>query len=539
MNYTEGTALYYWFENWLVVIGFAVSLALALWIASVTGWRIGGLLMKTLMAAAVLAALPLTLLRVGMDISVSDDLTVGYLSMGGVLGSLVLGPLYFLGRLLGRIMGREKPREPETGYGSTAPQGTAVTGITSEGETQAVAGQEAAGATQDASAATEATATAGYPGAGEPTATMGVSGEGETMQVAEGVTQPRAWLVVQSGAGAGSTLDLKAGDTTLGRSRENDYPIDDPTVSRQHAQIRLGEEGFVIYDRGSTSGTKVNGQDISRQVFRHEDLVTLGESTLVFMQPGGASRGLEEATAIVAQPGAPAETMIVEEKPGAQAWLVIKSGPSAGTTFQLKAEDTTLGRDSNNDRVVTDASVSRQHVLIRHREGQYTLYDLASTSGTHVNRDSLGGRPLQSNDVVTMGRTEFQFLQVETEGGMAEPPPGVTSERTMVLEEKPSVVAWLVAKSGPDAGKALQLRTGDTTFGREPESDHVLQDPAVSRSHALVRFHEGRFTLHGMASRGGTKVNGEALVGRVLQANDVITLGRTELAFMRVETQSS
>ena len=96
ITYEEGTLLWYWYEDWIVVGGFAVALVVAAWVTARSGWGAGGLLIKGLMAAAVLAALPLTLVRLAVDIDVSDDSTLGYLSLAGAIGSLVIGLPYLV-----------------------------------------------------------------------------------------------------------------------------------------------------------------------------------------------------------------------------------------------------------------------------------------------------------------------------------------------------------------------------------------------------------------------------------------------------------
>ncbi len=48
----------------------------------------------------------------------------------------------------------------------------------------------------------------------------------------------------------------------LGRSRDCDIVIDDSNVSRRHAEIRPGDEGWAIADLGSTNGVTVNGRSI-------------------------------------------------------------------------------------------------------------------------------------------------------------------------------------------------------------------------------------------------------------------------------------
>jgi diguanylate cyclase (GGDEF)-like protein len=52
-------------------------------------------------------------------------------------------------------------------------------------------------------------------------------------------------------------------ETTLGRSTDNTFPLDDMTVSRNHATIKMDAHGVVsLIDQGSTNGTFVNGRRV-------------------------------------------------------------------------------------------------------------------------------------------------------------------------------------------------------------------------------------------------------------------------------------
>lgn len=70
--------------------------------------------------------------------------------------------------------------------------------------------------------------------------------------------------------------------TTIGRTDQNQIQINDATVSRRHACIVLGEDGYVIEDMGSENGTFVNGQRVTRQVLADGDRVQIGTVRLVF-----------------------------------------------------------------------------------------------------------------------------------------------------------------------------------------------------------------------------------------------------------------
>jgi hypothetical protein len=50
---------------------------------------------------------------------------------------------------------------------------------------------------------------------------------------------------------------------TVGRASGNDVVIPDPSVSRQHALLKQGEDGvFLMRDAGSSNGTTVNGNSV-------------------------------------------------------------------------------------------------------------------------------------------------------------------------------------------------------------------------------------------------------------------------------------
>jgi hypothetical protein len=77
--------------------------------------------------------------------------------------------------------------------------------------------------------------------------------------------------------------NLLAGERmTIGRSRECELVVDDPNVSRQHAEVRKTIEGWMIVDLGSTNGVKVNGRRVHEEVLRPGDKITLGLVELGF-----------------------------------------------------------------------------------------------------------------------------------------------------------------------------------------------------------------------------------------------------------------
>jgi hypothetical protein len=70
--------------------------------------------------------------------------------------------------------------------------------------------------------------------------------------------------------------------TVIGRAAEADLRLNDPGVSRRHAEIRQESGAFWVVDLGSTNGLRVNQAPITRHELINGDRVEVGSTTLVF-----------------------------------------------------------------------------------------------------------------------------------------------------------------------------------------------------------------------------------------------------------------
>jgi len=77
---------------------------------------------------------------------------------------------------------------------------------------------------------------------------------------------------------------LKDAVVNIGRRLENHLVIDDPRISRNHAQLRAIKGRFVLFDLNSTGGTFVNGQRTSQTVLYPGDVISLAGVALIFGQ---------------------------------------------------------------------------------------------------------------------------------------------------------------------------------------------------------------------------------------------------------------
>jgi Protein of unknown function (DUF3662)/FHA domain len=113
------------------------------------------------------------------------------------------------------------------------------------------------------------------PPAGAATAAVSAD-EAEELGLAH---EPRAVLKV-----SGKRHELSRDGAVLGRSRECDITLEDPNVSRRHAEVRLEDGAWWIVDLGSTNGIEVNGERVDRARLDNDDRIVLGRTELAFEQ---------------------------------------------------------------------------------------------------------------------------------------------------------------------------------------------------------------------------------------------------------------
>jgi len=92
-------------------------------------------------------------------------------------------------------------------------------------------------------------------------------------------------LVVRSGGGRAGEHFIPTNErTTIGRSPDCDIFLDDVTVSRKHAVLVRGDDGFAIEDEGSLNGTFVNRRRIDSSPLADGDEVQIGKYRLTFLE---------------------------------------------------------------------------------------------------------------------------------------------------------------------------------------------------------------------------------------------------------------
>jgi len=88
--------------------------------------------------------------------------------------------------------------------------------------------------------------------------------------------------LIMQGQNETLTFPLLKKTTVLGRLHTNDIVLEDPNISRVHAEVKKEGNEFFIHDLGSTNGTYVNGKPQKKWVLQDGDIIVLGETELRF-----------------------------------------------------------------------------------------------------------------------------------------------------------------------------------------------------------------------------------------------------------------
>jgi hypothetical protein len=93
-------------------------------------------------------------------------------------------------------------------------------------------------------------------------------------------------LLIKSKGFEDRVLDLKLGINRLGRSAQNDFQIEHPTISLKHCEIEVAGDALIVRDCDSTNGTFVDGQPVIAAKLSAGTALRLGHVELVAESTG-------------------------------------------------------------------------------------------------------------------------------------------------------------------------------------------------------------------------------------------------------------
>jgi pSer/pThr/pTyr-binding forkhead associated (FHA) protein len=84
-------------------------------------------------------------------------------------------------------------------------------------------------------------------------------------------------------------METAADEISIGRDEDNSLHIDNAAVSGKHARIINDHTEYILEDRGSTNGTYVNEEKVTRRVLHQGDVIAIGEFLMeVSLEESGA-----------------------------------------------------------------------------------------------------------------------------------------------------------------------------------------------------------------------------------------------------------
>jgi len=164
-------------------------------------------------------------------------------------------------------------------------------------------------------------------------------------------------LFVIRGNDQGTRFELEGESVGVGRDSSNAVQLHDTEVSRQHAEIRRAEEGYVVADLKSSNGTFVNGRRVEQHRLSSGDQVQVGGTLMLFTRPPEESG--EDLTDHI--------NIAHDSQTGDESHIIHSVSQEEGSrTFRLEAsvpEDSWLARARSNLQVMYRTALAVSHTL--------------------------------------------------------------------------------------------------------------------------------------------------------------------------------
>jgi hypothetical protein len=214
--------------------------------------------------------------------------------------------------------------------------------------------------------------------------------------------------------------DFKQESIVIGRDDGADVLIDNPSVSRRHAEIRLGEQGWEVEDLGSSNGTFIRGAKISGpQSIGLGDEIGFGKFSIVFGKTLGES---EQAAgrAAKSRPVAPTtegtmhinphevRELLKEADRKKRAHFLWESGGRSGTHYLTDEPAVLVGTDELCDVRVPKGP--KHHVLVVHSQAGTDVRYLGMFGSMKVRGQATKRSKLKNGDVVESAGLKLTFM---------------------------------------------------------------------------------------------------------------------------------
>lgn len=227
---------------------------------------------------------------------------------------------------------------------------------------------------------------------------------------------PELEVVVRQAGKPDRVVALPHGAISVGRAEDNDLVLADIGVSRHHARLVVRADGVSIEDLGSGNGTWCRGRRVDGSWrLQSGDILLIDPFTLELRAPNPTPKYTPKSSS---------------QRAAARARLDVIRGPSlAQGSYLVPETGLSVGRSEYRDLVVLDPAASRHHCDILPRDDGWALVDNGSSNGVHLNDERVTDVPITHGDVLRIGNTELEFVELALEE-KADPKPAVLESST-------------------------------------------------------------------------------------------------------------
>lgn len=276
------------------------------------------------------------------------------------------------------------------------------------------------------------------------------------------------WLKMLRGPKPGDIFELVEDRVTIGRGRKNTIIIHDNEVSREHCIFIRVLDAYELHDLNSTNGTFVNGQQVdgSGWLVDSRCIIEIGDSITLEYSP--TAPPLSETQEMVS--AGVSLSRDDEDNQREASYLIIKTtSQPEPEIYPLDIMTVNIGRDLNNDIVVPEPEISRNHIRLTLVNNQYAIEDLGTLNGTYVNDVRLEDTLLlRFGDIIKVGASvEMAYTNRPTEDISTLPGDYLPS----ALEEPSTNRIPLVM---PDTSAQSETARGALSLGPGDLVDHVF-----------------------------------------------------------------
>jgi ABC transport system ATP-binding/permease protein len=196
---------------------------------------------------------------------------------------------------------------------------------------------------------------------------------------------------------------LKAGTAyRVGRDPDGHIVLDDDRVSWAHAELSWTGAAWTYTDLGSRNGSFLDMARVDQVDIADGHTIRLGSprSGPALSCVPAAERGTREVRQVPAQSAQPAGA---GEPPAAS-----PRKPASVTSLPLT--QLRIGRAEDNEVVLRDELVSRQHAVLRRTPAGYVIEDRGSRNGVFVNGARVSSSRVTERDIISIGRSTFRLI---------------------------------------------------------------------------------------------------------------------------------